>query len=289
MSKFEFQTFKLADEKTVSRDLEVSRQEGEVATVVEEYEFAPLKIEGKGNYRVIKAKFGPLAVTDSERTNRQQRDRRFSLNPLLKDSLSVEQEENNQLEQKVKIQIDLISQRATDAASKIGYEEGLKRGFEEAYARIRSESDESLKSFDRVIREMENAKDQIYLANEHFLIELVFRISRMVLLKDLSVDRDYVSRVAKELVGRMGARENIIIKINPDDAKIIDILKEGLDKAFGGLTNLQIEVSSQVKLGGCQVETEWNAIDASVELQLQGIYQSLGGKGLEKSSQEEIE
>jgi flagellar assembly protein FliH len=171
--------------------------------------------------------------------------------------------------------VESVAEEVRAQAAKQGYDEGLKQGHEEAFRRFREEAAERIRSFDLFLAEAETAKEQIYRANERFLIETVFRVSKMVLLKELTTDKEYVTRLARDLIERVGVRENIRIKISPSDMDTAALLKEGLEKSLGTLKNLNIEPSAQVQGGGCIVETEWNAIDASIQTQLQGIYDAL--------------
>ena len=278
MSKFKPTDFNISPEPESLTDIRVKPLDSGGKPEVKEFQFKSLQPPAGGQYHSVKTKYGPLAATDPERNDRSQKDRRFSLNPLLKSPLSVEQEERRVMEEKVRARIQTLADSAKAEAAELGYAAGLKKGFEEAFKKFKDESAESLAKFNQLVSEAEFAKVEIFRANERFLIELVFRIARMVLLKEISEDKEYILRIAKELVSRVGARDNITIRINTEDAKKIEMLKESLEKAYGHLTNLNIEASTQVSRGGCQIETEWSAIDASVETQLQRVYESLIGQ-----------
>jgi flagellar biosynthesis/type III secretory pathway protein FliH len=245
---------------------------------VSSFEPAALSAKGKGDYSATRKKFGSLAATDAARASRAQKDVRFSLSPLLRKPLSVEEEEKRAIEEKVRARVAAKADEVREMARTQGYEEGLKKGYEEAFKRFQQEGAERLARFERLLAETEQAKQEIFRANERYLIELVFRIGRMVLLRELKTDRELILRLATELIERVGVRENIRIKINPDDQATIEMLKAGIEQSMGAMKNLTIEVSNQIKGGGCAVETEWNAIDASIETQLQGLYDSLIGQ-----------
>ncbi|MEK6706371.1 MAG: FliH/SctL family protein [Bdellovibrionota bacterium] len=202
---------------------------------------------------------------------------RFKPSDLLRDPLAIEEEERRLIEERVRAGVDSLAAVAKKTAAEAGYQEGLCKGHEEAFQRFKREADERLSKLSTLINELEGAKEQIFHANEQFLIELIYRIARMVLLRELKADRGYVVRLAKMLIERVGARENITVRISQEDLDTIELLKDGLAKNFADIKNINIEASTQVKGGGCMLETEWNAIDASVETQLQGIYNSLTG------------
>jgi flagellar assembly protein FliH len=210
---------------------------------------------------------------------RSQKDTRFSLSSLLRKPLSVEEEERRTIEEKVRARVSSVADEVRERARTEGYQEGLKKGYEEAFRRFQGEGAERLARFEKLMDAAETAKQDIFRANERYLIELIFRIARMVLLREAKADRQLVFRLARELIERVGVRENIRIRIHPDDATTIEMLKEGIEQTLGSMKNLQIEVSKEVRSGGCAIETEWNAIDASIDTQLDGLYDALIGSG----------
>lgn len=277
--KDHFQKLEIKNEAEVLRnDVRVVKLDVVSVPVVSQFSFGKLHRKGEGSYEETKAKFGSLSVTDEGRLPKSQRDRRFSINPLLRDPLSIEDEERRVIEERVNKRIAAIADEARAKAHGEGYKVGLEQGHQEAYQRFAQESVERLTHFDAMLHEAETAKAEIFRANERFLMELVFRMAKMVTLKEVSADKEYVVRLARELIERIGVRENIRIKISPEDAKTADIIKPGLEAALGALKNLTIEASPLVRRGGCIVETEWNAIDASLERQFQGIHEALIGK-----------
>jgi len=278
MSKFKLHDFKVNTELQKPSEIKITKIDTSAPPSIESFDLNVIKKSGDGEYGFVKSKYGPLAATDDERAVRVQKDRRFSLNPLLRDPLSVEQEERRVIEEKVRVQVAALADETKAAASDAGYKEGLEKGFEEAYKKLKIDSAASVAKFDQLVTEAENAKAEIFRANERFLMELVFRIAKTVLLRELTTDKDYIIRLAKELISRVGVRDNLTLKINTEDAHTIDLLKEGLKKAYGELNNLNIEASNQVSRGGCKIETEWNEIDASLETQLKGIHDALVGK-----------
>ena len=144
--------------------------------------------------------------------------------------------------------------------------------------RIQGQAEESLLKFQQLIAEMENARVEVFRQNEKFLIGLVFRLAKMVTLKELSIDREYLLRVTKTLVESVGVQDNTVLKINAEDEQFITAIRENLFKIFGEMRNLNIEVSSEVSRGGCRIETEWSAIDVNVEEQFNRIQAALLGE-----------
>lgn len=237
---------------------------------VRTFEFGALKQPPKsgGNFQSFQNKTGQAPAP---------KDARFSINPLLRGPLGIEEEEQQRIEKTVNERLAQLSEEVTRQAHEAGYKAGLEQGHQEAYQRFQQEGDARLQRFESMVSECEVAKDQIFKANERFLMELVFRLSRMVLLRELETDQKFLLRLSKELVDQVGIRDNITLRLNPDDIQTAAMLKEGLEKSFGVLKNLQIIESDEVHGGGCILSTEWSSIDASLETQLNNLYKALIG------------
>lgn len=260
-------------------DVRIIKLDVPTAPKIEKYDPASLHRPGQGDYEDAKGKFGALAATDPERESKGQKDRRFVLAPLVRGYLAVEEEERRAIEERVRVRVEALSDEARAEAAAVGYQDGLERGYQEAFRKFKAEAAGRLQSFDQLLAESENAKREIFAANERFLMELIFRIARMVLLRELKADDKFILRLTRELIERVGVKEHITVRIHPEDATTAGMLKGELEKTFAGLSNLNVEASNQVKRGGCVVETEWNAIDASVQEQLERVYAALIGHG----------
>ena len=210
---------------------------------------------------------------------RRQRDRRFALNSLSKKSLLIEEDEKRAIEARVAEEVATISESARLAAMEEGYQEGLRKGYDEISSRVYQEGKLTLERLTQILDSFEAAKADIFRQNERMIIDLVFKIAKMLFLKELSTDKEYVLRLVKELLNRVEFREGITLKLGPADSEMMDPLKKNLHETFGSIKNLNIEVSPQVKLGGCLIETDWNQIDATIETQLSHVLQSLRQEG----------
>ncbi|OFZ78285.1 MAG: hypothetical protein A2583_02405 [Bdellovibrionales bacterium RIFOXYD1_FULL_53_11] len=242
-----------------------------------DYKMHKLQQAGEHDYKSIKARFGPLAATDPDKHARTAGDSKFKINPLMKNALSIEDEEKRVVEERVQARVNELAEATRQAAHQEGHEAGFKKGQEDAFRKFKEDGAASLKTFEKFVQEAEGLKAEIFKANERFLVETIFRIGRMLFLKELAADKEYVTRLARDLIEKTGVRENITVRVSPEDFKTAAKLREDLDKQLGGLRNLNIEESESIRGGGCEIETEWSAIDAGIEKQLAGIHEGLTG------------
>jgi flagellar assembly protein FliH len=233
--------------------------------------------QGVSGYRENKAKYGPMAATDQDRNPRDKKDERFRINPASRNLLDIEQEEQRAIDERVRSKIDELKIEALASAQTQGYSEGLEKARLEVIETFRAENQERSEQFAKCIDHFENFKSEIFRANERYLVELICRISRLVILKELSSDQEYLQRLSQHLIERVGIKENIRIRLHPDDFETAGRLREGLEGKLGELKNLKIDSSTQVDRGGCQLETDWNLIDAGLDSQLKAMHDALVG------------
>jgi flagellar assembly protein FliH len=278
MKKRTLDKFSIQEESRIDRvkgDRNIINFDQVSRTEIREFVFAPIQGSTQNSYAEIKKQLESSPSGEPNGPARARSDRQFSVNPLLKKSLSIQEEENRLIDQKVQAIVSEITEQVKSTAAAAGYEEGLKKGFEEANARTKAESQSKIERFDAFLDEMEAARAQIYKINERVIIEMIVKISEMLVLRELATDRDYILRVSKELVDKVGTRENITLRVNPDEGEVIGILKDGLKNAFGDIKNFNVEISSRVKQGGCEIETEWNLISSNINEQIMEVHRSL--------------
>jgi flagellar biosynthesis/type III secretory pathway protein FliH len=275
MSQNKFQKFKTENVESNVRDFEVSDPSIDRDYRIKAFELPKIKKVGEGDYQHTRQQYGISASTDTSADKTLLKDSRFKLNRVSKKTLSIDEEERRHIEERVQEEIKNVMEESRLKAEKEGFELGVQKGYDSCHKKFQEEGSERLSRFDKVLDAIENASVQILKANEDFLVEVVYRMGKMILLKELAHDRQYVARLISEVIQKVALHENIKIRINQADMESVKYIKEGVEKTLGKLKNVNIESSEDVKMGGVLVDTEWSAIDATIERQLHGVYQSL--------------
>jgi flagellar biosynthesis/type III secretory pathway protein FliH len=269
------QQFEVREESAAQEpDIRVLKLDG-TGMQVETFAAPSLKERGRGEYTAVKKKFGAIAATDPDRHSKNRKDSRFAMNELLRGPLAVEEEERRTIEEKVRTRVAAVTEEASTRAQAEGYQAGLQKGFDEAYAKTREECAEQVARFEALLTGFENAKQDIFAANERFVVDLTYRIAGMIALKEIKQDPEYLIRLCRELLERVGVRENIRVRVNARQLKAAAALKAGLEAQLGTLQNFSVETSEDAQDEGCHLETDWNSIDATFERQLAGIRAAL--------------
>src|SRR4051812_47647189 len=84
----------------------VFKLDEDVVPRVANFEFSKIQEAGDGSYQAVKARYGALAATDPDRHTKDRKSSRFTFNPLIKEPLSIEEEERREIDRKVKIQLE---------------------------------------------------------------------------------------------------------------------------------------------------------------------------------------
>lgn len=276
MSKFEGSEPTIQIESPTGEDIRVVKITQNVEPNVQNFKFADIKqphhIQPVRQFTQSSVPQGVISVAT---TSDGKRENRFMLSQLAKSAFSITKEEEDLMEKRVEERVESLAQKTREDAFKQGYADGVKDGHEAAFKKAEVETSKRLAQIDLLISAMEKAKLELFEANRQFLMDVVYRVSKMILLKELATDKEYLVRLTRELIEKTGLRDNLIVKIHPSDANAMDHLRAGLVKSFGNLTNLTIELTDQVEAGGCILETEWGAIDATLQTQLGQLLGSL--------------
>tara|TARA_Y100000590_G_scaffold470521_1_gene665999 strand:- start:2692 stop:3558 length:867 start_codon:yes stop_codon:yes gene_type:complete len=286
-SKFNNVQLEIENEPCV-QEYEVKNLDFSGNVEIEEFELQKLREQGRGGYENIRKKFGPIAASDPERVIKGKKASRFKMSKLLRNSLDVEDEEKKYLDKKVKDQIGLIKQQAVSQSKIEGFEKGFESGKVEAIKEFQEANKETIDRINNFVNAIEHSKDLIYQENEKFLIDLIFKVSKMILLKELETDREFIQRVCHELVTRVNVKDFIKVKVNPDDEKELEVLSEALNKDFKDIENITLEISDDIDRYDVIVETKLNAIESRIDDELNRIRNSVLGI-TENRSEEDVE
>lgn len=206
------------------------------------------------------------------------RSSRFRLSELARGPLSVEAEEEARIESEVQSRLAARLEEMREAVVTQGYEEGFAAGKQTGHKETISQARPALEAFEGMLAQFESMKLEIFKANEELFLHLVNQLARSVILRELKDDKDYVKRLAVQLLERLGTRENIKLFVREAELSSAEEIKAGLAQMLGQLKNITIEADASIGQGGCRVETEFGEVDARIETQIENIAQGLGLK-----------
>lgn len=199
----------------------------------------------------------------------------FHLDSRVAEQLGIEEKRRIEFEQRVQSEIERRWQKSSEKAQVEGFQSGLEKGKKQAYEAELPRIKEKLDRLESVLQECDKMREKIFLANEAFVMDLIAQVARMVALKEVELDKDYLHRVVVSLLNQLGTREDMKITVSDIDFATIEDLRLSVEKEFGKLANTAWEHSPRVPVGGVKIETRFGVVDASVQTQIENLMRAL--------------
>lgn len=166
----------------------------------------------------------------------------------------------------IEISEDDLNQRISDAFN-AGLKEGkelAERGLINVFRALRASSET-----------IHNLRDKIFRESEDELINLVILVARKVIIQEITQDRSILTGVVQNALAGLSAREEITVRINPDDYLLVTSGRDELLHKELLNERLLLKPDPSVTAGFCLVDTAMGTIDASLDGQMEQIHRSL--------------
>jgi len=172
------------------------------------------------------------------------------------------------------VQTEAIGEAELAQARQSGFEDGLRRGREEAAAPVA----QTLDRLAQTLRELAQMKRKIRNEAEQELVKLSLAIARRILYRELSTDPDSIHGIVHAALQKLQNREIIRVRVYPAAAAAVRT-------AFERMTNsaaIEIVADAALETGAILFETALGDLDASVETQLQEIQRGFADRLITK-------
>ena len=166
----------------------------------------------------------------------------------------------------IEISEDDLNQRTSDAFN-AGLKEGkelAERGLVNVFRALRASSET-----------IHNLRDKIFRESEDELVNLVMNVARKVIIQEITQDRSILAGVVQNALAGLSAREEITVRINPDDYLLVTSGRDELLRKELLSERLLFKPDPSVTAGFCLVDTAMGTIDATLNGQMDQIYRTL--------------
>jgi flagellar assembly protein FliH len=109
----------------------------------------------------------------------------------------------------------------------------------------------------------ENAEQQI--------VKLSLAIAEKIIHLEVTTNRDVVRSVLKDAIKSISDRENMKIRIHPQDYLSMLDIKSDFIKGFDGIKSITFEEDESIQRGGAIIETMCGEVDARLDQQYNEI------------------
>lgn len=154
-------------------------------------------------------------------------------------------------------------------------EKARQEGLSEARAQAHQEADkkilEALETLNQAVKE----RKKIIKDAEAEILRLAIRAAEQIIRSEVSLHRDVCLNIVSEAISRVSDREQVIVKVNREDAEYIKRYKDRLAGIVDGIKSFSIIEDSQIEPGGCIVETNLGYVDARIATKLKVLEEAL--------------
>jgi len=131
------------------------------------------------------------------------------------------------------------------------------------------------KSLRTAAEDLHSLKEKVVRESEDELVKLIMMVARKVILREVSIDRRILSDVVQAAIEGLSERDEIIIRLNPDDYALVTTSREDYLRKELLTDRMQLKPDSSVLPGSCQIDTEMGTINAGIDAQLDEIFRRL--------------
>ena len=124
----------------------------------------------------------------------------------------------------------------------------------------------------KLLREVGSLREKLLAGAEKEILDLAFLIAGKVIHKEVDIDREIVLSVLRDAMRTMRGKDDVKIRMNPDDYRHITETNPDFLGSYGDIT---IERDETISRGGAIVETESGAVDARLDRQLDKVRDTL--------------
>ncbi len=154
------------------------------------------------------------------------------------------------------------------------WEQGFYEGKNVGKDEIMSQVEQIYTSANNLIEEASKRRKELLSEGKDEIIKLAFAIAEKVIKKEVESKEVLINNII-EAMKKAPKSNSVKLFINYEQFFLADELREKIGKAFGAM---EIEVVEDYSLmpGGAIIETRLGRIDASIESQLDALYDALG-------------
>ncbi len=148
-------------------------------------------------------------------------------------------------------------------------QEAYNQGVRDTRQQTRDEVRQVLSSFRQACGELVRLHSSILEQSRGDMINLVIALSRRIIGRELATGRDTIAATLQAAVDHAIASDEYVIILHPDDLALAREMEPQLIESVRGLKHIVFRTSPEITRGGCRLESNTCAVDATIEAQLE--------------------
>jgi flagellar assembly protein FliH len=147
------------------------------------------------------------------------------------------------------------------------YERGLSDGIRQGRELEKHEILQTLQAMSVIVREMSALKRITLEKMEEEIVRLSLAVAEKVIHLEAATNREVIRGVLKEAIKGIGDRENMKIRVHPQDFHFMIEIKNDFLQSFDGIRNMTFAEDESIQRGGAIIETVCGEVDARLDQQ----------------------
>lgn len=161
------------------------------------------------------------------------------------------------------------------SAEQESYKNGLSDGVRKGRELQITEAKQALQAMAGIVKESSTLKKSILENAEQQIIQLSLAIAERVIHLEVTTNREVIRGVLKEAIKNISDRENMKIRVHPQDYHYMLEIKSDFLQGFDGVKNIVFEEDEAILRGGAIIETLCGEVDARLDQQYNEIKKTL--------------
>lgn len=155
------------------------------------------------------------------------------------------------------------------------FNQGFQDGYSEGKNQIEFEYQELIKSAKNELAEAQEERKKIINGAEKEIIQLAIAVSEKIIHHEINQNSDYILDIVKAAMSKVNDREELTLKVNPEDIDFIIANQEEIKSSTKGINKMKIQSDNTITQGGCVIETPIGTIDGRIERQVNEIEKAM--------------
>ena len=155
------------------------------------------------------------------------------------------------------------------------YEKGFAQGQKDGETIGRKKYEILHQRLEEVLKNLEKEIAEHVLSLEPQLFSLIKLMVEKLVLKEISTGPEVIRAVLREALGHVVEQARVKIRLHPDDTEFVEEVLPSLREELSRIKDFEVVPDSNLKRGGCLLETDFGLVDATLERRWQELLKRL--------------
>ena len=155
------------------------------------------------------------------------------------------------------------------------YSSGFEAGLVQGRAEVQGPAEAEIQRALGIVAQVEQLRLESARQAESDIVELALAMARKVIHREVALDPDIVVAQVRDIINKIADKGLIRVLVNPQEAEHLQSFHPTFTGVDGKALRVSIESDETIQAGGCIIESSQYFINATIEKQLEAIWQEM--------------